>query len=1321
MPANTGTQISKPSKEQDFEDICVVLWKCILKDPSVQKVGRRGQKQKGVDLYGYRDRKRDQLVGLQCKLKTGNRKLTEKEALGEFTEALTFEPTPSEYYILTTADDDQALQAYARKLSAEQAKKGVHIAFYIWGWGTLCDEASKFPDVLDAFDPNHSAHSKLLLERQDAQTAVLMDISTTQARELAGMDQKLSLLISAVSQSRPGGPTSQVNLVEAHLDRQIDGYREMANSGKAESALPLFQQLLDQVRDEASGRILFRIKANIGNCYIRLERREDAAEILLEAYDHAPEEPKALPNKALGLLLKGEWKAVLQIGQENLVELTGDEHLSAHVIQAARHVPAINEPLSLVPEKHRDTVPVTIAYVDFLRGRNIVPAWWNAAASAAERFPGEIYLRQFAAEAVLDEASSDPQFARTGILTSLFRVKVAQAADTLREIWVAAKSRGGDAGEEAIGGLANLIMALRMLGELTEAAELVKEGISRGADSPEFYLRAAVVAAESRSSELNIGELLPKLEDTPEKRMIQAQTVLAAGDWAAFSAYTSEDILGLPVMERVPFGVAVQLAKIANGPKDRTQQGLRDILDHAPEDVRSLTIVADFSIMLGQEGIAEEAYEKAKALVTDATHFSGRFMLAKHAYRRDHWSDTADLLLGHVDIEVDGTELQDLATALANERPPRQRAVKFFKALPNHIRKSAKYRHYEAFLHYARGDVKAAEACLRDARAGGRADDFLLLLSVLRQRGKETEAETELRNLSMGELKGVPAYLLAVAQELTSVGRAEEALKFGYELARKHRDDPDAALKYSGLMLKAFDQHSIPGASVVDKDTAFLVENEEYRKLWFVVEGAEDKVAEGILSPSHPFAANAIGHPVGYTFELPHGFHGPQKWTIREIKHRYLWLFHEIMENFDTWYPGTDGISSFKMKDGDIEPVLVQVKKTAENLQHLAELYTEKKVPLALVAAHLHRDPIGFAIYVRSIGRDIYTCVGQHAERTEAFQTIEQHHAAGAVLDTYTAWVVAVTGLFDVLKSVFDHLVVPRSVVLDLNEFLGDEDYVDREAMSIEWRDGQFYRHRHTREEFEERRDFIREKIEVIQKECQIVSVDAPASKDGMADKLSEMFGAAPLHPAAIAANGYVLISDDYHYRKWAEQLWSAKTTWLQPIVEHALHRGNITLSQYASWISQLAELRHGFVSLNGPTILSLAGDGEGTDWRKVSAALKYIGGPNAELKSHADTIIDFARRGFRNRKPSPLHLEKTFGMLLENFLKGRRGEISQLIWYVYNQIPGQARTYLLEWMKGHFLDVQSVLQLEKLFLRETAEESARTIMVQLGARSQNI
>ncbi len=1320
MAATTGTQLSKPAKEQDFEDNCVVLWKCILNDPSVQKVGRRGQKQKGVDLYGYRDRKRDHLVGLQCKLKTGSRKLTEKEVRDEFDQALTFEPTPTEYYILTTADDDQKLQALARKLSAEQAKKGVQIAFYIWGWGSISDEAAKHPEALDAFDPTYGPHAKLLLEAQEKNTSVLIDFEASQSRISHEIQRQLTLLTTTITGNQLGGPTAQSALVETHLDRQIDGYREIANSGKPAAALDLFNQLLDQVKEEASGRILFRIKANLGNCLLKLGRIDEAADMLLVAYDHAPEEPRALPNMALGLLLKGRWEEVLELGRENLTTVKADEHLSATVIQAAKSDPTINEPLGLIPSQHRETSAVVVAHVEFMRSRN-VPEWRNLARTGFERFPDEAYLRQFVAEADLDEATTDPDFARSGILPGGVRAKVERAADTLRGIWEDARSRDGGATEEAFACLANLILALRMLGCLKEAAAKVKEGIDCGASSPDFFLRAAIVALETRSSDLNLNDILPKLIDSPEKHLLHSQFLLATGNWRELSALTDEDVAKLPEAERLPFATAVKLARIACGPKESVATELQALLDCAPLDVRSLTVIADFGMMLQQEEMGNAAYEKAKGLVTENTHFSARHMLATHAQKLHLWSDVVDLSIEYVDLQIDSSELYDLATALANERPPRQRAVSFFKNLPHHIRQLPQYRHTEGFLQHARGDLRAAESCLRDALPARRADDFLLLISILRERGRDTEAEELLRNVSVSEIIGVPAYLMAVAQELLGVGKSEEALGFGYDLTRKHPNDPDVALKYSGLLFRAFDLDAIPSVAVVGDDTAFLLDNGEDKNLWFVIEGDVDKVSEGLPTPTHPFALQSIGQPAGYSFEMIHGFQKHQNWTIKEVKHKYLWLFHEIMENFETWFPGISGISRFTMKDDDIAPVLDQVKKSAQNFNSFAKLYTEKRTPLALVAAHLHRDPISFAFYLRSMGHDIHTCVGQQAERAEAISIIERHRAAGAVLDTYTAWTVAALGLFSVLKDVFNRVVIPRSVLHDLRAFLGEEEFSERQSVSVDWRDGQFYRHIHTREEFDARRDLVREKIELIESACEVVTVDAPASTDGLADKLADMFGAEPLNPAAVAANDYVLISEDYHYRKWAEQLWSAKTTWLQPILEFSLREGGINFEQYASWVAQLADLQHDFVSLNGPTLYTLAGDGQTTDWAKMSTALRYIGGPRADIKSHADTIVDFARLAFGKFRGPPLHYEKTLGMLLNSVIRGQSEDCHYLLWYIYNGVPARARSYLVQWMKGHFLDVGPLLQLHRHFLSETADISAMAIIHAMGANSYTI
>jgi tetratricopeptide (TPR) repeat protein len=1310
MSATSGTQISKPSKEQDFEDNCVVLWKCILNDPNVQKVGRRGQKQQGVDLYGYRNGRRDHLVGLQCKLKTGNKALTETEVRGEFNKALEFEPIPREYFILTTADDDQAMQALCRKLTAEQAKNGVDIVCYVWGWGTICDEASKHPDALNAFDPTYGPHGKLVLDRQNDQIRAIVDLGEQNAQMMTQL-ATISSAVSTVALFQPGGATSATSAVEVHLDREIDNYRELTNNGKAKSALSLFENLLNRVEEQASGRIIFRIKANIGNCLMKLGRIDEAADRLLEASNHAPNEPKAISNRAYGFLLKQNWKAVLDIGRDSLISNNGDEYLSSHVIQAAKFETDIDDPLSLIPAAHKDTAPVQIAYVDFIRGRLGGPEWWKQARTAASFFPSDSHLQQFAAEAVLDEATKDPHFLKTGLLKESFRKPISATAKLLRDIWGKSHEADGPPDEEAITVLCNLLTALKLLGDMSEVAELVQQGIDSGTSESTFYLKAAIIAMETGASSLNADDLLAKVDDSPEKKLIQVQRLAFQGDWETLASYTESDIDALPETEREPFATLVEMSKITIGPQHEVASSLSQQISETAISVRAYTIIADFSMKLDCEDLADEAYEKARSIITDDTHYSGRSMLAGHAFKRERWSDTVDLLINHVNQNADNDDLRKLCTALANERPIRKRAVTFFSKLPAEIRQLPRYQHSEGFLHYYRGELKLAEKLLRKAIKEKRADDILLLISVLRQRGNATEAKEVLTDVPLEEIKGDPAYVMAIVREALQTKRAGEALEFGYRLARQNRNDPQVAQAFTSVIFRAADLDLLSAPSVVSLNSTFKLESGDGRSIWLTIEGEEDRVNDGFVSSRNTFAVNSLGHPVGFCFHLRHGFNKNQEWTIREIKHKYLFLFHDIMENFESEFPGVSGISSIPMTKGDVEPVLSEIRRAAESSQRLSELYTESQIPLAAVAAHLRRDPISFANYVKEHGNSIVACVGRYGERYEALEVVKQHRAAGAVLDTYTAWTAACLDLFGVLTKTFGQIVIPISVVHDLHHLLGNEEYDPRQAFTLLWRDGEYYKYEQTREEFETRRDFIKDKIKLIEKYCTVVPVDAPDAGTDTLAKLVELFGPAPFNAGAIAASGYLLVSEDSHYRQWIEDIWSSKGVWLQVVLDYALQVGVIDLSEYAASIGGLAEFNHGFLYLDGPTIHAMIGDGKSTNWSKVQAVTRSIGTSDADIVSHVNVIVNFVHVAIRAGDGRALHFEKTLGMLLEKLTRERTDTWHHLVWHVYEAMPQRLRSYILDWVRGHFLDPQIIVNLQSHYARETAGYFANLII----------
>ena len=130
--------------------------------------------------------------------------------------------------------------------------------------------------------------------------------------------------------------------------------------------MPLLERLLARVQRTASGRILFRIKANIGSCLLALGDDEKAAPLLSDAYDHAPTEPKAIANKAFSLLLQGQWQDVLAFGQDALNTDPTNEGVAGYLRPSSRFDPGLGDPLDLIPADLRRTAAVAVGRVDVL-------------------------------------------------------------------------------------------------------------------------------------------------------------------------------------------------------------------------------------------------------------------------------------------------------------------------------------------------------------------------------------------------------------------------------------------------------------------------------------------------------------------------------------------------------------------------------------------------------------------------------------------------------------------------------------------------------------------------------------------------------------------------------------------------------------------------------------------------------------------------------------------------------------------------------------------------------------------------------------------
>lgn len=112
--------LPKPTHWQEFETLARDALSQLWESPTLQKNGRGGQAQHGVDIYGpdYLGRP----VGIQCK--RYSTPLTLDDVKTEIEAAEKFKGLLTTLYLATTTDHDSVLQQGVRLLSEGRAKKG---------------------------------------------------------------------------------------------------------------------------------------------------------------------------------------------------------------------------------------------------------------------------------------------------------------------------------------------------------------------------------------------------------------------------------------------------------------------------------------------------------------------------------------------------------------------------------------------------------------------------------------------------------------------------------------------------------------------------------------------------------------------------------------------------------------------------------------------------------------------------------------------------------------------------------------------------------------------------------------------------------------------------------------------------------------------------------------------------------------------------------------------------------------------------------------------------------------------------------------------
>lgn len=1286
----SNIQIPKTNDDQVFENQIRTLFSYVLDDPNIKKHGTSGQKQDGVDLYGRRKKDgSNNLVGIQCK-QTGKDKITKATVRDEANQALSFIPPLREFFIVTQAKDCAELDKEARIFTDEQLKSGREFEVQICGWDQIEALIQQHPsqEVLNVFGLSIQEQLRPIIEASEKGDArIIAEIGELKKE----MQKQSAQTIQSSNRVVLTNNSLSVEGLNTIFDKQIDGLRDLINEGKAKTAKGLLENLWETLPEDVEGRIKYRVKANIAACLLRLDQEEEASKTYFEAYDYAPNAPKADAHKVLALILSGKYEKALEFGLSGMETTEDRESLVSNTIMTLKFLPEEKRDLSFIPGDLESNKHVMITKIDLFRAlasQANRSDWRKVAHQAYGLYPDESLISRFYAEAIMDEIFEEWDSKRGVVNLSEISIKLRPALRILEKTWEEIKS-SETAGDNAYLSIAsNLANGYRLVDEYQKAKAVLEEALKYAPQDEVLLEKSLMIAFETNDKEKS-KELLAKLPSTRDTELGKIQILFNEGSWEEVSNLPSAETYDFfeeddqAFYEAIRFLSSCKIGKIT-APKKDADKLLKKYPDHIIVPITLFQAAKD----IDDDVWARKLYDKCKSLQSNIA-MSQRVMLAEIAEDLGDFANILSLLEGIIPEDLDSTPLRLLAVGYANT-PITQQAVSFAQNLGDDLLAIDFYARIKGSIFFNHGDLPEAEKAFFKAISVSKQDVSANLgyIRALIRQDKIKQVAHHLKVMNLDQLSG-PSYMkMAVAQLIVKYGDPERGIKYGYKIALSDQGTEQTALFYTGMILPNSSKINLPSpGDNVTSDCWVILEGHDGARKDFIISGNINKPEYDHYLPQHEIAKSLIGKKVGekVTYQPSSGTKNTYK--IIQIKNRYVGLLHKITDSFQTRFAGSNKLVSYTTEEGDVQPILDDIKKISEGEQTVRNLYIEQKLPLAFLSGFERGNVIEFANRITDQGHIISSNIGTDQEREHGLSLCNQQDKNGIVLDTYTLWFSYANDLLPLLIKRFGRVAIPQSSMDDLYEWRQKfEDHGDEPLFTIGYRDGEYFRQEIPVVNLKKSYETLDKAIKYIQNDLEVLPA-VPASNPSKLEQeiLNTPSGKHFFDAIYIAQKeNLLLISEDMGFRNIAKQVADVDGVWIQAILLDCFKKGQIDLKNYAESLYALAVQKHGHLSLSAKDLLSLCNENETLD--KYKEVLGFIGSPTADIESHVSVTNDFLKILWSSELE---HLKKcqATNFILERMavMMMPHGKTLEFFTALSRNNTDPIRSYIKGWVFGHY------------------------------------
>ena len=1079
----------------------------------------------------------------------------------------------------------------------------------------------------------------------------------------------------------------EIGIVETDpLDGELEICLKLVLAKKFQTALDLLSEHFNDPK--RSNQISSKLKAQIlslqGVCLKNLGQFHAASQHFLAALDIDPDNPKICNNAVIGYLIKKDVDAALRLLEQLIRDEPEMPMYWANRIYAQSHKSEVVD-LKKLPIVVQKSEAVCLALIDTKRENDDL-TWIHLALDAADLHPKSRRARRHGAEAALDLAMNSfvsDELSATEKTSILLRAE--KAAAELSKQWANHLDTEASKCFPDVTLLQNTLIAHRVTGNDAEVAALINahEDVLLSEDQAKQVLGAYALENHDET-------LLDKVlaEDFLGSEIIRLHKALRDAEWTEaldICEKYPEEIA--PTGQIDPAFAADVLHAVLLEESEQTA-AFEDIFSQEPQtDPKNDLFLCQLASNAGLQDVADTAFMRASAanIGTDAVL---RRALAGEAMKRDMPDVVINLLATYVDPTRDDITRRWLAISYAQTSIPNEDGIKFFADIRSAHNTDAELNRAGGHFHLNRRRPTEAIPWFRKSLdlEPTNLRTQLAYLETLNYGGEHRRARDFLANVDLSLADGSVEDRMSMAQLLWSNGR-EEALEYAYKLVVRNRNDFQVCFEYSLLLLANVFNENAPQIPAIDQVSigAMVRLGRVAQDDWVIVIDENHVDLPGYVQSDNPIIQQAMGKKIGDQFESTSG---PSHftWTVKEIKSKYLHLFHEITRTLQDQFPDNGSFYLMTIVDDDVIPILGSVSARRKSVEDLDENYRDHLMPLGAIANAGGVSTIAFAVHLAQSGQKIFSATGHPQDTEREFKIACSARDRTIVLDAYTAWLLDDLDVLQVVKDVFPKLTIPASSFDEFGQMIDELSCNLDGRKFIVARDDGFVIHESMTEEVMKLKSSLETTRQHIAGICQVLGIEVPATMDRELLQMSNFLGNQFDCLSVMLRESGILLSADLRFRKITTEIYKEEAFGLDVLLRILLIEGALSINTHANTLIELCGQGHSYVFLNGEILHRMLIVDETVTLERFEKAAAYLGATNADINSHILTSSDFIRRAFQHYN-GDLKAQRATGIVLHHLLQIDGIELADMLTKLVSTIDDiRVNNYIEQWLKENSL-----------------------------------